>query len=86
MKVLLYDTYGGPEVLHIAERPTPEFGPLDVLVHVHAATVGVGDFKSRRGLLSLIETASLIQGGICAYTCLVEAGAVKRGRVILQVV
>ena len=120
---------------------------MDVLVRVHAATVGVVDCKSRRGLLSHsavlpqtpgrygsgeiaaagaqvgtfgigdgvvfstphsesgnaaeyvrvaadkialkshtlshVETASLIQGDTCAYTCLVEAGAVKRGRVIL---
>ena len=147
MKALLYDTYGGPEVLHIAERPTPEFGSVDVLVRVHAATVGVGDCKSRTGLLSHsaalpqtpgrygsgeivatgaqvgtfgigdgvvfstphsqsgsaaeyvrvtadkialkphtlshVETASLIQGGICVYTCLVEAGAAGTGTKVL---
>jgi NADPH:quinone reductase-like Zn-dependent oxidoreductase len=51
MKALLYDTFGGPEVLHVAERPAPEPGPDDLVVHVHAATVGVGDCKARAGLL-----------------------------------
>lgn len=147
MKALLYDAYGGPDVLHLAECPTPELGPADVLVRVHAATVAVGDCKARRGLLSHsaalpkspgrygsgeiaavgaqvrisgigdgvvfatlhseggsaaeyvriaadkvarkscmlshVETASLIQGGTCAYVCLIEAGAVAAGMKVL---
>lgn len=51
MKVLQYAAYGGPQVLHIAERPRPEPGAAEVLVRVHAATVGVGDCKTRAGLL-----------------------------------
>jgi NADPH:quinone reductase-like Zn-dependent oxidoreductase len=51
VKVLQYATYGGPEVLHIAERPRPEPGPTDVVVRVHAATVVAGDCKTRAGLL-----------------------------------
>ena len=51
MKALLYETYGGPEVLHVAERPIPELRPGDALVRVHAATVGLGDCKIRAGLL-----------------------------------
>ena len=51
MKALVYDAFGGPEVLHVAERPIPEPGPVDVVVRVHAATVGVGDCKARAGLL-----------------------------------
>ena len=51
MRALQFSTYGGPEVLHVAERPRPEPGPAEVLVRVHAANVGAGDCKTRAGLL-----------------------------------
>jgi len=51
VKVLQFAAYGGPEVLHIAERPRPAPRPADVLVRVHAATVAAGDCKTRAGLL-----------------------------------
>jgi NADPH:quinone reductase-like Zn-dependent oxidoreductase len=51
MRVLQFSAYGGPEVLHIAERCKPEPGPTEALVCVHAATVGAGDCKTRAGLL-----------------------------------
>ncbi len=151
MKALLYQTYGEPEVLQVAECPMPEPGPLDVTVRVGAATVGIGDCKARAGLLehfyalklpkipgrygvgeiaavgkrvdhinigdavafatrhtesgscaeyvrvpaestapaprmlSDVETASLIQGAVCAYICLVEAGALApRERILVH--
>lgn len=56
MKALLYETYGGPEVLHIAECPIPQPGPSDVVVKVHAATVSLGDCKTRSGLLQKFHT------------------------------
>ena len=37
--------------MHISERPIPEIGETDVLMRVHAATVGWGDCKLRAGLL-----------------------------------
>lgn len=151
MKVLQYAAYGGPEVLHIAERPKPEPGPTDVLVRVHATPVVAGDCKTRAGLLqdhfqvqfpkipgrygsgtiaaigaeamahryqigvavvfatqhtdsgstaeyvcvaadkialkpenlSHVETAALIQGGVTAYCCLIEAGRVARHESVL---
>ena len=43
MKALIYDMFGGPEVLHVAERPIPEPGSDDLVVRVQAATVGVGE-------------------------------------------
>jgi NADPH:quinone reductase-like Zn-dependent oxidoreductase len=51
MKAFMYDAYGGPEVLVVREvkNPIPERG--DVLIRVHAATVGPGDCKARAGLL-----------------------------------
>jgi NADPH:quinone reductase-like Zn-dependent oxidoreductase len=149
MKALLYDRFGGPEVLRIADVPMPEPGPREVVVRVCAATVGIGDCKARAGLLqhfhalrlpkipgrygcgeiaaagaqvdavkvgdavvfatlhsesgsaaeyvrldaarlalkpsnsSFVETASFIQGAVCAHICLVEAGEVAAGRKVL---
>jgi NADPH:quinone reductase-like Zn-dependent oxidoreductase len=51
LRVLQFEIYGGPEVLHIAEQEIPKPGPTDILVRVHAATVGQGDCKLRAGLL-----------------------------------
>ncbi len=149
MKALLYESYGGPEVLHLAECPMPQPGPSDVVVRVLAAPVGIGDCKTRAGLLqhfhaprlpkipgrygvgeiaavgsavagiqagdavvfatphngsgsnaeyvqvpaqstaaaprslSDAETASLIQGAVCAYISLTEAGALAAGQKLL---
>jgi NADPH:quinone reductase-like Zn-dependent oxidoreductase len=51
MKALLFDHYGGPDVLVLREidDPTPRRG--EVLIRVRAATVGPGDCKLRAGLL-----------------------------------
>lgn len=149
MKALLYDRFGGPEVLRIAELPVPQPGAGEVVVRARAATVGVGDCKARAGKLqqlhalrlpkipgrygcgevaavgaqvsnvrigdgvvfatlhsesgsaaefvrlaagqvalkprnlSSVETASFIQGAVCAYICLVEAGGVTAGTKVL---
>jgi NADPH:quinone reductase-like Zn-dependent oxidoreductase len=149
MKALLYESYGGPEVLHVSECPMPQPGPSDVVVRVRAAPVGIGDCKTRAGLLqhfhapslpkipgrygvgeiaavgsavfgiktgdavvfatphngsgsnaeyvqvptqstaaaprslSDVETASLIQGAVCAYICLAEAAALAARQKLL---
>lgn len=49
--MLQYAEYGGPEVLRVTEIETPKPGPAEVLVRVHAATVGWGDCKLRSGSL-----------------------------------
>jgi NADPH:quinone reductase-like Zn-dependent oxidoreductase len=59
MKALVYARYGGPQVLQIAECPIPRPGPLDVVVRVHAATVGIGDCKTRAGLLQNFHALKL---------------------------
>ena len=41
---------GGPEVLRLTSRPTPEPGPDEVLVRVRAAGLNRGDLMQRRGL------------------------------------
>ncbi len=53
MKALVATRYGGPEVLAIVERPTPEVGPTDVLIKVRAASLNPLDFKVRAGKAKL---------------------------------
>ncbi len=39
MRAVVFEQFGPPSVLHIADVPTPELGPDDVLVRVHAVSV-----------------------------------------------
>ena len=49
MRVIEVQQPGGPDVLRVVERPTPEVGPDDVLVDVAAATVNPTDLAAREG-------------------------------------
>lgn len=51
MKAIIYDTFGGPEVLSFRETPDPVPGPGEVLVDLHAASVIPADWKLRAGHL-----------------------------------
>jgi NADPH:quinone reductase-like Zn-dependent oxidoreductase len=39
MKAVIIERFGGPEVMEYRDVPTPEVGPDDVLIEVHAVTV-----------------------------------------------
>jgi NADPH:quinone reductase-like Zn-dependent oxidoreductase len=53
MKAIICDSYGGPEVLELADDiPVPQPGPNGVLVRVHASSVNPVDWKLRLGLLA----------------------------------
>jgi len=47
MKAVTYARYGGPDVLRLAEVPTPVPGDLDVLIRVRAAETTKGDCELR---------------------------------------
>jgi NADPH:quinone reductase-like Zn-dependent oxidoreductase len=49
MKVILYHHHGGPEVLEYTDYPTPQPGPGEVLVHLHAAALNHVDLWTRNG-------------------------------------
>lgn len=48
MKAIVMSAVGGPEVLQLAELPTPAPGPNQILVRVHAAGVNPIDYKLRQ--------------------------------------
>jgi len=49
MRAAVFDRYGPPEVLHVADLPDPEPGPGEVRVRVRAAGVQPFDVAVRRG-------------------------------------
>lgn len=49
MRAVTQDTFGGPEVLKIAQVPRPTPLPTEVLVRVHAAGINPVDWKTREG-------------------------------------
>jgi NADPH:quinone reductase-like Zn-dependent oxidoreductase len=52
MRALIYRSYGGPEVLEVAEVPEPHAGPGQIRIAVKAASVNPMDWKLRSGMLS----------------------------------
>lgn len=52
MRAMVFERFGGPEVLHEAEVPEPIVGPDSVLVRIDAAGVNPVDFKIREGRLA----------------------------------
>ncbi|MFI5841426.1 NADP-dependent oxidoreductase [Catenuloplanes sp. NPDC051500] len=58
MKRLQYDTYGGPEVMRLAEFAPPRPGPDEVLVRVRAAASNALDWKMRNGEMKLMTGRS----------------------------
>ncbi|MFF9147035.1 NADP-dependent oxidoreductase [Streptomyces sp. NPDC014861] len=60
MRALVLDSFGGPEVLRIADVPVPAAGPGRVRVRVEAATVHPVDLATRAGVLA---EAGVMSGG-----------------------
>src|SRR4029078_5521029 len=49
MRAVVYSQTGGPDVLHLVDRPVPEPGPGEVRVRVSVSGVNPTDWKARRG-------------------------------------
>lgn len=54
MRAAMHDSYGGPEVLYIADVPVPEVRAGEALVRVHASSVNGGELAVRAGTLRLL--------------------------------
>lgn len=49
MKAIVREIYGSPDVLRLADVPTPTIGDGGVMVRVHAASANAGDWHLLRG-------------------------------------
>jgi NADPH:quinone reductase-like Zn-dependent oxidoreductase len=49
VKAIVFNEYGGPEVLHYSEVEDPSAGPGELVVNVHAASINGADAKTRTG-------------------------------------
>jgi NADPH:quinone reductase-like Zn-dependent oxidoreductase len=54
MKALSYDTFGGVDVLHMAELPIPQPRKGQVLVAVRATSLNLIDARVRKGLMGVL--------------------------------
>ncbi len=55
MQAFLLNRHGGPEATGLRDVPRPVPGPDDVLVRVHAAGLNPVDFKTRDGMLKVVQ-------------------------------
>jgi NADPH:quinone reductase-like Zn-dependent oxidoreductase len=51
MRAIEFTEFGGPEVLHVAERPDPRPGPGQIRVRVRAVGINPIDWKVRSGMM-----------------------------------
>ncbi|WBU38096.1 NAD(P)-dependent alcohol dehydrogenase [Homoserinibacter sp. YIM 151385] len=76
MRAALFDRYGGPDVLRIAEVPAPRTGSGDVLIRVQASSVNGGELAGRRGDLKFVTGRKFPKRiGIDFVGTVVETGA-----------
>lgn len=59
MQAFLLNRYGGPESAALRDVPRPACGADDVLVRVHAAGLNPVDFKTRDGMLKVVQRYDL---------------------------
>lgn len=71
MKALVFEKFGGPDVLHYQEIDVPEIGPDDVLVEMKAIGLNFADVYRRKGNYHLAGNPPYI----CGYE---GAGIIKR--------
>ncbi|RVT89208.1 NADP-dependent oxidoreductase [Sphingomonas crocodyli] len=55
MKAMVIDGFGGPEVFRVADMPKPEPAEEQVLIRVAYASINPADWKTRAGLLPVVQ-------------------------------
>src|ERR1700735_19356 len=61
-RAVRFDRYGGPDVLYVADVPTPEPGPGEVLVEVRAAAITPGEAAIRSEAMDPESTGTFPSG------------------------
>ncbi|MFI6427849.1 NADP-dependent oxidoreductase [Promicromonospora sp. NPDC050880] len=59
MRAVVFDRFGGPEMLHVGEVPEPAAGPGQVRVRVEAVPLNAFDGKVRSGAMESVFTTAL---------------------------
>lgn len=79
MKAVVFQKYGGNEVVEIREMPKPVCGAQDVLIKVHSASVNPVDWKVRYGHVRIITGSRFpkILGNECTGE-IAEAGSMVK--------
>ena len=80
MRAIVFDRFGGPEVLEERERPTPALRPDEVLVRVRACGLNHLDLWVRRGLPGLAPEMPHVLGSDVAGEIVAVGGAVTHLR------
>ena len=62
MKLIEASRFGGPDVLTLIERDTPEPAPGHLLVEVKAAGLNYADIMSRQGIYPRVSTTPFVPG------------------------
>jgi NADPH:quinone reductase len=78
MKAIQVPRFGGPEVLELNEIPTPNPGPGQILVRVHAAGVNPYDTYMRNGMYPIKPPLPYIPGSDAAGTVEAVGEGVKK--------
>jgi NADPH:quinone reductase-like Zn-dependent oxidoreductase len=75
MKAMVFDRFGGPEVLELREVPDPVPGPGEALVAVHACGINHLDLFVRQGLRGLeIQMPHILGNDVVGVIAAVGAG------------
>src|ERR1700761_4843072 len=61
-RAVRFDRYGGPDVLYVADVPTPDPGPGEVLVEVGGGAINPGEAAIRQGFMDPQSTGTFPSG------------------------
>lgn len=87
MKAVLFDRYGGPEVLRFADVPAPICGVGEMLIRVRAIGVNPADGKWRSGMLDAFAPIAFPHvGGYDVAGEVVEGDALPAGTRVIAMV
>jgi NADPH:quinone reductase-like Zn-dependent oxidoreductase len=88
MRAVVYEAYGAPEVLHMAELDRPEPKEHEVLVRIQATAVNSGDVRLRKAdpfavrfMLGLFSPRLHVLGGVFSGTVVAVGQGVTRFKV-----